>query len=751
MKHWVSTLLILLALFQIGEAATISGFVRDASNGESLPFASVYLKGRNWGGISNESGYYAIVNVPPDTYTLIGSLVGYATFQDTIRLGDADLVVDIELEEKAIELEATIIEAEREDVESFDISPGRTTLQVKELKVAPAAIEADPIRTIQTLPGVAALSDFSVGLYVRGGTPDQNLILLDGTDVYNASHLFGLFSTFPADAAKSTELLRGGYPAKYGGRLSSVLNVITDEGNKEEFEGAGGISLMSSRLTLQGPIGKGSWLLSGRRTHLEPVLALARDALDAKRFGYNFYDLQGKTHQILSHDDQLTVAAYKGRDQLVYRFDEFDFDLAWGNRTISTKWTHVFDSALFANFMLTGSRFRAQTTFDTEDVRLIESNRLTDLSFKGDANFFPNKDHTVEFGLLTKRQSMEYVFGEADQQWVNVDVEGFHHALYAQDNWKVTRLLTLQPGLRFNYFVNGGYTGWSPRLAARYQIGNDTFLKGAVGQYHQYIFRLAREFQGISLLSNVWALADSTAEPSKAIHYIAGIETPLAAALDLDVEVYYKDYEGLYELNYDETQSVEIGDIIRRGEGQAYGFDLLLRKRAGRHTGWVSFSTGISERTIDGLKLDENGAAQPFKSKFDRRFSLNLIHSWRLGKSWTLNSGYAYASGQPYTQVLGRGELELPSGLRWTFNQQGELNAVRLPEYQRLDVSIQKQWEFDAWGLKFFLQIVNLTNHKNVFNYFWDMEGKPEKRRANKRREISMLPILPSFGVDFYF
>ena len=459
---------LLVLLIRPASAADVSGFVRDESNGESLPYVSVYLKGEQHGGVSNESGYYAITRIPPGTYTLTAALVGYRTYKKEIALGADDLVLDLLLREQAIELETVIVDAEREEIESFDISPGRTVLQVKELKAAPAAIEADPIRTIQTLPGVAALSDFSVGLYVRGGTPDQNLVLLDGTDVYNASHLFGLFSTFPADAAKSTELLRGGFPAKYGGRLSSVLNVITDEGNKEEFEAEGGVSFLSSRLTVQGPAGKGSWLASGRRTHLDPLLSYAEGQSNSlTRLTYNFFDLQGKTHQVVSHDDHLTVAAYTGQDHLNIRIDEFDAGLEWGNRTISTKWTHIFDSALFGNFLATGSRFKATTTFDTEDVDLEETNRLTDLSLKADLNYFPSKDHAVEVGLLAKRQSMEYVFGESDLEWVRVDVEGYHNSIYLQDNWSVNRLWTLQPGLRFNQFTNGGYSGWSPRLAVR--------------------------------------------------------------------------------------------------------------------------------------------------------------------------------------------------------------------------------------------------------------------------------------------
>ena len=731
-------------------AADISGFVRDESNGESLPFVSVYLKGEQHGGISNESGYYAITRIPPGRYTLAASLIGYKTFKKEVDLGTGDLVLDLPLSEEAIELETVVVEAEREAIESFDISPGRTVLLVKELKAAPAAIEADPIRTIQTLPGVASLSDFSVGLYVRGGTPDQNLVLLDGTDVYNASHLFGLFSTFPADAAKSTELLRGGFPAKYGGRLSSVLNVITDEGNKEKFEAEGGASLLSSRLTVQGPAGKGSWLVSGRRTHLDPLLSYAEgQSNDLANLTYNFFDLQGKTHQILSHNDRLTVAGYAGRDNLNIRILEFDADLEWGNRTVSSKWTHVFDSSLFGNFLATASRFNATTTFDTEDVELEENNRLTDASFKADMNYFPSKDHAVEVGLLVKRMSMEYTFGESDLEWVRVDVEGFHNSIYVQDNWSLNRLWTVQPGLRFNQFTNGDYSGWSPRLAARYQLGAKTYFKGAVGRYHQYIFRLSREFQSISILSNVWALADSTAGPSAANHFIAGLETE-RYGLNFDVELYYKDYEELYELNYDEQNSTEIGDILRRGDGEAYGFDALIKKRAGKQTGWISFSVGLSERTIEGLNQSLAGVEKPFKSKFDRRFSLNVVHSWRLARSWLLNSRFALASGQPYTQVLGRGELEVPSGFRYIFQDKGALNGVRLPDYQRLDISLQRRFEFKNWGMKLYLQAVNVTNHKNIFNYFWT-EGNVEKRKPGKRREISMLPLLPSFGVDFNF
>ncbi len=735
-----------LSLATMAEAANISGYIHDASNGESLPFVTIYLKGESRGSITNEAGYYVIPDVPAGTHEMVVSYIGFATFTRDVVLIDTDVVIDVRLSLQAIELRATVIEADAMDVVDFDPSPSRISLRPAELKAAPAAIEADPIRTIQTLPGVASLSDFSVGLYVRGGTPDQNLVLLDGSDVYNASHLFGLFSTFPADATKSTELLKGGYPARHGGRLSSVLNVITDEGNKERLEGTGGASFLASRLTLQGPVARGSWLVAGRRTHLDPLIAAASGSND---LGYYFYDLQGKTHQVLSHDDQLTIAAYTGLDALNLGVDDIGFELEWGNRTISSKWTHLFASNLFGNFLFTGSRFKAQTLFKAEDTTLGETNRLTDLSLKGDINWLPTPDHSLELGYLVKRMSMEYDFGEKEQNWVNIDTEGFHNALYFQDNWSLSQRLRIQPGLRFNHFSNGGYTGLSPRLAIRYQLGLNTYLKAASGVYHQYIFRLAREFQGISLLSNVWALADSTADPSRSIHYVAGVETKLAQ-MDVDVEVYYKDYVGLYELNYDEQESIEIGDILRRGDGQAYGFDILLRKRAGRQTGWIALNTGLTERTIDGLNLDAQDQPQTYRSKFDRRITLHIIHSWRLGKRWTINSRFTRASGQPYTQVFGSGEVELPSGLSWAFQEKGKLNGVRLPHYQRLDTSLARRFLFVSWEMKVYLQVVNMRNHKNVFNYYWT-DGKARKRKPGTRKALSMLPFLPSIGIDFSF
>jgi hypothetical protein len=740
---------LLLAPIQAVPVA-VSGFVRDAQTGESLAYVTVVLAGTRWGGVTDPSGHYALAGIPPGAYALRVQSLGYVASSDSVVLGTRDLVRHFRLVPQAVEMGGTVVEARRTESGVSDVAPGRTLLQIRELRAAPAAIEADPIRAVQTLPGVATLSDFSVGLYVRGGTPDQNLILLDGADLYNVDHLFGLFSTFPADATKSAELLRGGFPARYGDRLSSVLNVVSSEGNKEQFQGSAGASLLASRLTLQGPVGRGSYLVSGRRTHLDPLLALAGSRLGARWLRYNFYDLQAKTHQVLSDADQVTVSSYGGNDALAYRFERFDFDVQWGNRALSSRWTHVFNSQFIGNLVLAGSRFASETRFNTEDVRMHERNRLADQSLRCDLAWAAGAAHAVEVGWLAKRLQSRYAFGEATQEWMDVAVHGYQSAAYVQDEWRLTPLFAAQAGLRYSRAGNGGYSGWDPRLSLRYQVGDDTYLKAAVGEYRQYLFRLSREFQGISLLSSIWVMADSTAAPSRATHGVVGLETRVLG-LDLDLEAWCKSYRGLYELNYDNVTSVRIGDILRRGSGRAWGADLLTKRQSGRHSGWLSVSTGISERTIAGLNPDADGTPRPFHSKFDRRFQTNLVYSWQLGRRWTLSTRAAAASGQPYTQVLGRGEVELQSGLRYTFNDLGSLNGVRLPAYQRLDLGVEHRFRCRSWDITASLQVVNVTNHHNVFNYFWDPEGEPANSDPGVRHQISMLPLLPSLGLDVDF
>ena len=747
-------------------AATISGYVREAGTQESMPYVSVYLEGIRIGGMSNTAGYYVITGVPPGEHTLAAALIGYARFSTQLTVQEGDYVQNVLLATEAIEIETVEVTAERVQSPSLEIVPSRETFRGAELKLAPAAVEADPIRTLQTLPGVLPLSDFNTGLYVRGGTPDQNLILVDGAELYNVSHLFGLFSTFPADAIKTTELLMGGYPSQYGGRLSSVLNVVTDEGNKEAFHGTGGISMLSSRLTVEGPMARGSYLVSGRRTYLEPVLALA----GMEEFGYYFYDFQGKIHQIYSHEDQLTLAAYMGKDSFTAEPDMLNAELTWGNWSTSATWTHIFSSQLYSRYQLTVSNFDSRTMFEIEDFGFEDGNDLFDVDLKADFTLFLSERHTFEAGAHLKRHNMRLTQEFANQSYEAFNITAYIPSAYVQDAWRPWPFLTIQPGVRASYFTaendnpdetlpNFGktaeYFDINPRLTMRYQVGDNTFLKGAVGRYTQYVFRVPREMQGISVMSDIWFTADASRGPQYSTHYIAGFETELWQSLDLTAEIYYKDYSDIAEFDFYETAPQSTDEALLDGDGYSYGFDTHLKKRSGRHLGWLSYSFGWTIRNVEGIKtVDPNdplGETQDYYPKYDQRHVLNTVYSFDLTRNWTLNARYAFASGQGYTETFGHYAVEGPI-LKLDPQHKDYLNASRIPYYSRFDIGIRGR--FKGWGVTWmpFLQIVNVLNHPNEFNRFssegeWD-ETEP---KFAKLQSFDQLPFLPTIGIDLEF
>jgi len=753
----------LLATAGASRAATISGYVREHGSRESMPYVSVYLEGSRMGATTNTSGYYAISGVPPGRQVLVAALVGYAEYRDTLDVGTSPIVRNIELAPAAIELETVKVEAERVRSPSLEIVPSRETFRGADLKVAPAAIEADPIRTLMTLPGVMQLSDFNTGLYVRGGTPDQNLILVDGAELYNVSHFFGLFSTFPADAIKSTELLLGGFPAQYGGRLSSVLNVTTDEGNKEHFSGLGGVSLLSSRLTLQGPVAKGSWLLSGRRTYLEPVLWMASKSTDAlDGLGYYFYDFQGKVHQVLSHNDQVSVAGYLGRDRFAYDDPPvMHAKIEWGNWSASAVWTHLFSDQLFSHNQFYVSHFKSRATFKMEDFGAADVNELFDVDAKTDVTWYANDRHTLETGFHLKRHHMRFGQEAAGQKYEAFDLVAYVPSAYVEDSWRPWPFLTLQPGLRTSFFrvwdansdapAGATYYDLDPRLSVRCQIARNTYLKASVGHYTQYLFRVAREAQGINFMSDIWFTCDSTAPPQHAWHFITGLETKLSRDVDVTLEGYYKDFRQIAEFNFNAWAPKSAGEALLRGDGYAYGVDLGIQKRAGRHRGWISYSLGWTVRDIEGINRDGEGISEPYHPKYEQRHSLNLVYTYRISHRWSVNSRYGFASGQGYTKQLGWWTIEDPV-YRIDPIYRDRLNARRVPYYSRLDMGVQGR--FRKWGATWMpsLQIVNVLNRKNVFNVY-QTTGDPtaDPPKFSEEKQIPQLPFLPTIGLDVEF
>jgi len=752
----------IMAYGSIARAASISGYVREEGSRESVPYVSVYLDALRIGAMTNVSGYYVITGVPAGEITLVSALIGFQEHREQIAMGTEDIVRNIVMKPEAIEVEAVEVTAERVKSPSLEIAPSRQVLRGADLKIAPAAVEADPIRTLQTLPGVVQLSDFNTGLYIRGGTPDQNLILMDGAELYNVSHFFGLFSTFPADAIKTTELLTGAYPAQYGGRLSSVLNVTTDEGNKEKLKGSGGISLLSSRLTLQSPVGENtSFLISGRRTYLEPILDLA----GVEDIGYYFYDLQGKIHHVFSHTDQLSIAGYLGSDVLSITPNFLDARLQWGNWSGAAIWTHLFSNTFYSRFQANLSRFKSNLKMKFEDVGFDDTNELFDLDARADFTWFANEEHTIEAGVHFKRHTMKLAQEFGGERFEAFNIEAFVPAVYAQDIWKPWPFLTIQPGVRASYFTgddrkggtgNAGtsnYSAVNPRVSMRYQLGEDTFLKAAVGRYSQYIFRVPREIQGIDFLSAIWFTCGPGEEggPQHAWHYITGYETRLGESFDLSVEAYYKSYKDLSEFDFKAETPESTSEALLRGDGYSYGLDVSLKKRAGRHKGWVSYAISWVVRDFEGINKTGDGEYKPYYPKYDSRHHLDMIYSFDLSESWTLSSRYSFATGQGYTRTLGLYAVEGPI-FRLGGTHRDRLNATRLPYYSRLDVGIRGR--FKGWGITWmpFFQVVNVLDRENEFNRYFD-DGDPNASPPEfaKEEKITQLPLLPTIGLDLEF
>ena len=732
----VALLLSLLTVAGPARAATVSGFVRSAATGEALDYANVFLQGTSYGDMTNAKGFYSIPGVPAGEYTLAFSFIGYALETRPITLVEGESVLlSVELRPQAIQLDAVEVKAEGKDP---TITPSRLTLRTGQLSQVPRIAEADLFRAVQALPGVSTLSDFSSGLYVRGGSPDQNLILLDDVDVYNPSHLFGFFSTFNVDAVKTVDLQKSGYPVRYGGRLSSLLDVHNRDGNRKTFEGVGRIGLISSGLTLEGPWRRGSWMVSGRRTHLE-LLAKAAD-IDLP---YNFYDLHGKVNLDFRSEDRVAVSLFRGKDRLDWEESSVDILLAWGNDTWSSQWTHIWNSRVFSHFILGGSRFTSEAEIAFQDFEFRFQNRIDDLAAKGNLSIKPTSHHLVDFGFETKLLDFSWKreIGEGDRLQFGYD--GTYAALYAQDAWTVSRRWRVQPGLRLDHYSEGNHTRLGPRCSVRRQWNEMLALTATGGRYYQFLNLVSEE--GASF-ADMWFPVDETLQPGRADHYIAGLELGPYEEFDLSVEAYYKDYRNLVEFSREFTRSLveedaELGELFNTGTGEAYGADVYLRNRWAGFDGWIGYAWGVAKR-----KDEQFNRGEEFTPVYDRRHQITVMQSRPLGNGFTLDLAFRYGTGQPTTLAAGRYTVRDLNGNTYDTTLPGPLHEGRLPAFHRLDVGVSKGFDLASARGEASLQLINLYNRDNVYLRAYDLEKNPAEYE-----DVTMLPFLPTVGLTVRF
>lgn len=758
----------------------ISGYLRDGQTGEPLAYANLILKGTALGAATNIEGFYVILGIPPGEYVLKFMMIGYASDTAAVEiLAGGELRIDRELMPQVIETEEIVISAARARFEE-QVEVSRVSLSLREIKVAPALAEADLFRTLQTMPGVQANNDFSSALIVRGGSPDENLILLDGIEVYNPFHLGGIFSTFNTDALANAEFMAGGFPSQYGNRNSSVVEITAREGNSKGarlFKSSpigqywdlsqmqGEVSMLSSKLLAEGPLKNGSWMLAWRRTYYDQLVNLYYASKgDKAPGGYFFRDIHGKAIYNISPTDRLTLATYNGRDFATIDIGEdvgaIEVDLDWGNRTTSLQWRHVPNSKFVSKLSLAKTSYDwgfqvGLTLIDTalgeSGTNISQSVGLSDWTLKEKLDWYLNKSHTITTGFELKTLAMNVEQTVGGVSWFSREQNPYILGFYFQDKWVLGPRLTIQSGLRATRYELHSNIYLEPRLGFKYMLNTDLAFKASWGIYKQFLFTNTNEDQILSLV-DFWLPIPKDNKAQSAQHFIAGIERWLGTGFYASLEAYYKPYDVMLDTNPSSDPTAQLDDFIE-GTGRAYGIEFLVKRSAGKLTGWLGYTWARLVKEIDFNKDGriEHEDGEIYNPKYDRPHTLNLVISYPITKKSNFGLVFSTSSGQPYTPVVGKtytqsgfGSVTEPySNLRTI---PGLRNSARIPTYVRWDVSWSRA--ISPFGIegRFKFQIINVTNQFNVLLYSWDHEKSPSEVTA-----VSMFPILPTMGVEFKF
>lgn len=776
--------LLLIASFSFAQKKhTISGYVKDKSNGENSIGATVYIKELLKGTTTNPYGFYSIT-IEEGDYTLVVSYVGFKNIEQKISL-NKDLQLNFDIEEDVITTEEFKVVGEREDKNTQDAVMSTTELDVQKVKSLPAIFgEVDVLKTVQLLPGVQSAGEGNAGFYVRGGGPDQNLILLDGAAVYNASHLFGFFSVFNADAIKDIKLIKGGMPAEYGGRLSSVLDITMKDGNFKEFKVDGGIGLISSRLTVQGPIKKdtASFIISGRRTYIgDLVQPFVSDSSKFKGTNYYFYDLNAKFNYILSRNDRLYLSGYFGRDVFTFvnKDDGFSMSTPWGNATMSLRWNHLFNDKLFLNTSAIFTNYKFEVELGQNDFEFKLYSGIRDYNAKLDFNYLPSILHNIKFGAnyiyhkfipsnaTAESGDVEFNTGDIVINYAN-DI-----AFYASDDWTITEKLKVHGGLRYSAFQHVGpfkrynndefgnpidtvvyesgetvkfYHGLEPRFTARYTLNEASSLKAAFTQNYQYIHLAS--FASVSLPTDVWVPSTDLVAPQFSTQYATGYFRNFKDnKFESSIEVYYKTMENQIEYQDGALPKDNAGNNVDNqftfGRGWSYGTELFFKKKYGKVNGWIGYTLSWTKKNFEELN---NG--MDFYTRYDRRHDASVVLTWDISKRLTLGATWVYATGNALTLPVARyfinGQI---------VNEYGERNWYRMAPYHRMDLSLTlKGKEEKKFKSSWNFSVYNVYNRQNPYFIYFTSEGNIYNGSLDiKAKQVSLFGIIPSIAWNFSF
>jgi len=790
MRQFIFFLLLIFSVqaqAQEKQEATLSGFVYDKETGEALIGATVQIDSSNAGAYTNHSGFFSIPGIRDGRISLIVRYFGYQEqkIPVSINFSGSNQKV-IRLIPDAIEFEEIVVTGKKTGnaQEMFEAPVSNVELSGEAIRQLPQLLESDLMRSLQTLPGVVPLSDYSSQLYIRGGTPDQNLYLVDGADVYNPEHAFGLFSTFNTESIKNATLSKGGFGAKYGGRLSSVLDITNLDGNRYKTTGTATLSLLAAKATVQSPLGSwGSVSGSFRRTYLD-LIRETDEQLKEDIPDYYFYDGTIKLFADINTNNKLTLSFFQSRDDLQYLFNENSDNsdgifYNWGNRTFSVKWTTIFNSSVYADFWLTNSKFDSDLkTLQTTDV---DKNKMSDLSLKANLEWLISPKWELLFGLEHKFLKPDYLY-EFDGGLVHVQGDRTHHSAYSQLKYQPSDRWAFETGLRLDRFLSDkNYTELSPRYAIKYKLGDSQNLKLAGGIYRQYLHRVPRFFVG-----DIWVSSDKNIKPSKSVHTILSYEKWLSEGFSFQAELFYKTYDNLNSFNnfvvadlvsdgvdnQGRTLYTNTQNLFDVGSGNSKGFELMLKKDRGIVTGWAAYTYSVTNWNVVGI--NQNKAFNP---RHDRTHVANLVLNTELDriwdhvrgrkytkgkKRWLMSFNLVYSSGQPITTpnsaYLSGGTPDAGNdgvtgdGGNISFSlYPSQINAARLPAYIRADLSVTREINFNNYTLSPYVQIFNLFNRKNIWFVTYEDDSEKTDKIKPKYEKVNMFPLLPTIGVTITF
>ena len=812
MKYFFPLIFFISGLFAQPITASINGFIRDDASGEPISYANVFLSNSSLGAATNSDGYFVISAIPLGLYELNATMIGYAVFKKKVDLSLGESIrLEIRLKEEVIKGTEVLVTAERQKFER-SMESSQIALDLREINSAPAFVEPDVFRTLQMLPGVQTTSDFSSALYVRGSTPDQNLIMLDGIAVYNPYHLGGIFSTFNTDAIKEADFHAGGFPARYGGRMGAILNVINREGNTEKITGSANLSLISSKALIEGPIPKwkgmkGSWMISGRRTYIDKVVdALAlpsgsknSDGSDIPlRFPYYFYDYQIKANLDIDQDHRLTFTRFYGDDVLDFSYEDpsetvrnenvtiqqdskFGLDWPWGNQTNGLTWRWIVSPKMITKTFLSNSRYRFDFDLFFQNRDLYTYSDSTAINF---INFNWNiydiiKDRTLETEIQYKYSNNHEITGGFQIKKIKFDL-GIQYDLetqdtsftwnplslknntqeisfFLQDRWEVSERLKIRSGLRLTDYNLHKKIYADPRIGMKYHISDDIALKANWGLYHQFLTTANNQDENLRLVE-LWLGIPKEKPASVSEHVIGGVEYMSPRNIFYRIELYQKTFENLLTLKQDNANEYEgtsqdstINEFWDT-RGNSNGIELLVKKSSGKFNGWIGYTFSETK-----YYTEPSGWHNP---NFDRTHTINIVGSYDLTSDLELSAALTQSSGNPYTKILGRvydWEQSLYNDSYWYPIDSylvGEKNTERYDDYFRVDIGMTRKGG-NLFGLEYdtYWQIMNITRHINILSYRYRTKTDPltGNQLGVQRQPIPMFPLIFTFGVKFEF